>query len=296
MAERGAAWVGFGLLGAAVSLGCGPRRRRPNTATPAVSRTILALLMRGAILGFLLGLLGAQACLLDLDGAIACGDGYVDEAAGEECDPALDSRFWLSCPMEGDGSCNRDTCELECCGDMVVNNGEECDGADFGSIQEMPTIPPSCDQVEIPGLMDLSFTSGTLGCTETCEFDYGECSLCNNGQIDGALTYADGSILREAEKCDGDEFRLEEQWAACAPACGLPSDTPVGCNVRCNNCRQVDVITPIQCCVPRGFSVNDYDGLGCCCELSELGCDLPVTPDPLPDPPPPPSCPPPRDG
>jgi len=39
----------------------------------------------GVLLGAAVGL--AAACAFPLDDEIACGDAYVDRAAGEECDP-----------------------------------------------------------------------------------------------------------------------------------------------------------------------------------------------------------------
>jgi hypothetical protein len=145
--------------------------------------TIVGALASGAIVG--------SACLVGLEHRIACGDGYVDRAAGEECDPAVPDSFVNACKNtsrdKGTGACDPETCEIindriQCayCGDGILDDDfiddamtmqlEECDGT---------IIPAQCN------------TSGTLGCTKDCRFDVSKCSLCGNGVRD------------EGEECDG---------------------------------------------------------------------------------------------
>src|SRR5262249_39842009 len=51
--------------------------------------TIVAALAAGAIVG--------ASCLIDVEHRIACGDGYVDPLAGEECDPQVPESFINAC-------------------------------------------------------------------------------------------------------------------------------------------------------------------------------------------------------
>ena len=104
----------------------------------------------------------------------------MDEAAGEECDPALPSSYENECPDLGTAACDLDTCQLikdptQCsvCGDGRVDlaRGEECDGDNLGG--------NAC-----PG------GNGALQCSETCLLDYSECEACGNGELD------------EGEECD----------------------------------------------------------------------------------------------
>jgi hypothetical protein len=85
----------------------------------------IAPLAAGWVLGIGLG------CTLDLAHRIACGDGYVDREAGEECDPQVPSSYERACKVEksgGVGACDEVTCELivndvQCafCGDNEAN-------------------------------------------------------------------------------------------------------------------------------------------------------------------------------
>ncbi len=133
-----------------------------------------------ALLGLLLG--GAMAtstsCTLMLDDGIACGDGYVDQAAGEQCDPGDRNSFINGCvgtnrPV-GEAACDPLTCELindvtQCavCGDGHVDEseGEQCDGDQLNG--------RTC-----PGGV------GSLQCDTSCRFDTTECQNCGNGLVD----------------------------------------------------------------------------------------------------------------
>jgi len=138
---------------------------------------------RSLAIGAALLIGGGPACLLSLDNEISCGDGYVDERAGEECDPALPSSYEDKCPgLFGTAACDPDTCQLindisQCsvCGDGTVDidRGEECDRDNLNG--------KVC-----PG------DNGALQCSDLCTFDYSECDACGNGEID------------EGEECDAD--------------------------------------------------------------------------------------------
>jgi hypothetical protein len=135
----------------------------------------------GLSIAIALGMAAAAACSLELDRAIACGDGYVDVLAGEACDPLVESSYVNAClehptKHEGVGGCHPRTCQLDfsqcaLCGDGRRDPGEECDGEDFGG-ERCP--------VDQDGLR----------CTSDCKIDDSACPTCGNGELD------------EGEECD----------------------------------------------------------------------------------------------
>lgn len=153
-----------------------------------------------------LGLAAAPACLLNLDTEISCGDGFVDERAGEECDPELPSSFANRCSNPaGISACDPDDCTIindaqQCavCGDTIVQAdlGEECDGNNLNGIP-------------CPG------GAGEPRCTSECTLDFTQCETCGNG------------VLDEGEECDpaaGGGFVTPR---ACAGAnLGTPEEIP----------------------------------------------------------------------
>lgn len=135
----------------------------------------LALLLGAAVVG------SGTSCLLELDDAIACGDGYRDLYAREECDPGDPATFMNACkdagfPL-GEGACDPQLCTLidtpeQCavCGDGVLNIevGEECE-----------------DDVE-QDLGDCPSGEGVVACTD-CRLDYSSCESCGNGVVEPQL-------------------------------------------------------------------------------------------------------------
>jgi hypothetical protein len=128
------------------------------------------------------GFVAGNACLLDLDHQLACGDGYVDGEAGEECDPADPESFKNACAEvrpAGTGACDPEACTIidtleQCayCGDSIIDAvaGEECEGDQIGA--KCPTF-------------------GEVGCV-ACKFDFSKCDKCGNGVLDP----------EEGEECD----------------------------------------------------------------------------------------------
>ncbi|MBI4176720.1 MAG: hypothetical protein HY518_05930, partial [Candidatus Aenigmarchaeota archaeon] len=123
-----------------------------------------------------------------------CGDGKIN-MAGEECDGATFGTV-KNCSQYsnlGGGTlkctpqCRLDTSDCSAassCGNGILDQGEACDGKSFGKIN-------SCTG------FNGAFTSGTLGCTPSCELDTSSCTErghCGNGLIDAG------------ESCDGNSF------------------------------------------------------------------------------------------
>ncbi len=175
----------------------------------------------GVALGLVAALAGA--CLLDLDHAIACGDGYVDALAGEECDPAVPSSYVDMCAgtirPRGQAACDPVTCTVlndiaQCavCGDDIVDPefGEECDGQQ---------VPATC-----PG-------DGEMRCTVDCRLDDSDCEACGNGMVD------------EGEECDPKALGELVQPRNCAGSDDMEPLEPIrpekpytsGATVRCKN-------------------------------------------------------------
>ena len=133
--------------------------------------------VRVARIGLIFGLVWSSSCLIELRREISCGDGFVDVAAGEQCDPNDISRAYESACValgfpEGRAQCNPETCQIistpevcTVCNDGVALGDEQCDESDFNG--------KTC-----PG------NSGELLCTEACTLDYSSCESCGNGLND----------------------------------------------------------------------------------------------------------------
>lgn len=164
---------------------------------------------RGLPIAVVLATAAIAACTLELDHAIACGDGYVDERAGEECDPEKPSSYTGACEQIGkplgSAGCDPTECTIiatseQCavCGDGVLDDSEECDGEDLGDA----TCPGG-----LPGLR----------CTKDCRLDDATCPMCGNGQRD------------EGEECDYNEvggFIMPRRCAGTESTQPLPSPFP----------------------------------------------------------------------
>lgn len=180
---------------------------------------------RGALFWTLLATIGlAPGCLLELETAVSCGDGFVDRAAGEECEPELPETFLAACEetrrREGNGACDPQTCTIinsmeQCgvCGDGFVDTelGEECEGDELNG--------QAC-----PG------GKGTLLCQPNCQFDQSLCESCGNG------------VLDEGEECEPTMIPGFGSQRPCAGGDGLAKLEPIyggkdyasGTTSRCN--------------------------------------------------------------
>lgn len=130
-----------------------------------------------SLLGF-----GPVGCLTEVPKIKACGDGYIDFHAGEECDPHADpvelrDLAGDACAANGlprgEALCDPQTCRFtatpfECsvCGDGFTQGYEDCDNS----------APPfMCADGKTP-----------LGCTDSCTADFSNCPTCGNGILDSA--------------------------------------------------------------------------------------------------------------
>ncbi len=148
-------------------------------------------------------------CTVSTLECLACGNGTVDD--GEDCDSAdLGGETCVSLGMGFtggtlgcDAACAFDvaSCESDNCGNGIVDDGEDCDGADIGG--------SSC--------ADVGFVGGTLACDSECRFDSSTCTNCGNGTIDGT------------EMCDTSDFG----GTTCATVGGGFTGGDLSCTAEC---------------------------------------------------------------
>jgi hypothetical protein len=247
-------------------------------------------------------------CILDLDPIPSCGDGYVDDAAGEQCDPAdddptpcdpVDCRtqtvycgngvrdpgeacdfddFGNKTCQSGKGflSCNADctldetTCDP--CGNGELDPGEECDP------KHVPMEGGLVNPVECSSLTEFPLKPYTTGivtmCTNECMWYRGPCGYCGDNEVDPPtivdLNFPDGKS--EDEFCDGDDAPLDRLRAYCDSTC--PS-IGLECKATClNDCSAFDFkqisSEELQCCVAPGTRCpSEGDPAPCCFAYKE---------------------------
>lgn len=192
------------------------------------------------LLGCLLGIFsGVHACVPQFDPEIACGDGFVDKQAGEECDPRNEESFIDACMgtsrPDGIARCDETTCTLirdreQCatCGDEEIDGDEECDGANLRGQR----CPAGDDAVQ---------------CDSMCKLDFSLCETCGDGLVDPA----------QGEECDK------------ANVGGLLVQRPCG-GANLGEPGEIPPLKPPNSNVPYTFG----DAISCTddCQLSRLGC------------------------
>lgn len=219
------------------------------------------------------GLLLTSGCLLELDQTVACGDGYVDQAAGEECEPEVGSSFRDACRLKvginRDGTC-LDTCEIDLpacyplCGNGEIDGDEECDPDTRDSDSDSDNQAEDDDKLgtelsclghEPPGT--LPYVGGVLGsCQDSCTLDRSPCHRCGDGMVQGD------------EVCDSNNVDFDRVNQVCLSTCVPLGQEPrpqrVTCNAGCSDaCDTYVVADPQGCCIPAG---HPSDPVLPCCE------------------------------
>jgi hypothetical protein len=272
-----------------------------------VAGRLAGLLLRAGLGGVLVG------CILDLDPVPSCGDGYIDEDAGEECDPA----------DEDAAPCDSDCRKLPvACGNGLLDPGEACDTVDFGqktcpsgkgylsctaacTLDEGTCDPcgngeldlgEECDPKYVPdgGFADpvecasltypkKPYTTGIVtACTSACLWYRGPCSYCGDNKADPPslvdINFPDDKT--EDEWCDGPDVPIDRLRAYCDSNCPLPG---LECKAAClKDCSAFDIsqlsAEKLQCCVATS---DDCPGVGDpapCCAAYEQGLGDPFDP------------------
>jgi len=221
------------------------------------------------------GLLLTSGCLLELDEAVACGDGYVDRAAGEECEPEVGSSFRDACRLQvginRDGTC-LDTCEIDLpacfplCGNGKLDGDEECDPGTQDSDNPAEDDDKlgaelSCLGHEPPGTTP--YVGGILEtCQHDCTWDRSPCHRCGDELVQGDEVCDSGTV---------DFDRLNQLClSACVPLAQEPRPVRVSCNAGCSDaCDTYVVADPPGCCIPAGHTSDPV--LPCCEYEAENG-------------------------
>jgi cysteine-rich repeat protein len=131
-------------------------------------------------------------CNLDCT-ASTCGDGKLNTAAvpPEQCDDG---------GTDSDDGCSP-TCQVEFCGDEIINNGEDCDRAQTPATCNFDCTASTCGDGKLNAdaeeQCDDGGTAAGDGCSPTCQFEH-----CGNGVADSG------------EECDGTDGPQP-----CSPIC-----------------------------------------------------------------------------
>ncbi len=247
----------------------------------------------------------AMGCLLSLDNSIACGDGYVDELAGEKCDLQAPQSEW-SCGAPNISGCDPTTCQCTICGDGNIDPGEQCDGSNVGDAlclngsplircdncvlddSQCPTcgngrldpgeecdylasgdfqVPIDCSDIASPFGELRPFASGqTTRCTTECRYDRTNCGFCGNGEVNPSYLF-EGFITLD-EVCDGEASDPDHLLDFCRLTCAGTTLTPLtyDCRFECaDDCRSMIAADDPQCCLPKGEFCPSDDGDDVCC-------------------------------
>jgi len=157
---------------------------------------------------------GALACLLELEHRVACGDGFVDPDAGEQCDPADPSSYEGACLDNGFGGGVGDCHATEC---TIVASLAQCVYCGDGRVTERHPSegdtdtdgPPAeeCDEDNFDGVSCPG--DGVPTCNDDCTIDMSSClPYCGDGEIlDDEECEPEGGIATP-RSCAGDETTM----------------------------------------------------------------------------------------
>ena len=134
-------------------------------------------------------------CRLDFSQCQSCGDGEVRPP--EQCEPAkadgtpqnLDGHTCVTQGFDGGTLVCKAGCALDSSGCYVCGDGkkhvlESCDGTEFGGATCSDFLASNGEP----------FTRGQLACTNGCEVELGNCSLCGDGEITGTEVCDGGNL------------------------------------------------------------------------------------------------------
>ncbi|HET6584589.1 MAG TPA: hypothetical protein VFG69_14120 [Nannocystaceae bacterium] len=181
----------------------------------ACGRTALVVASAAAASGIALG------CVLQLEHRLACGDGYVDLRAGEECDPADRDSFAGACAEagfpRGIADCHPTECRIiadveqcERCGDGILQRGNAVEveldtESDSGGDDTDGPLREQCDRDDFAEGAECP-EGGVLKCDASCQLDLGDCNpFCGDGELLGD---------EECGEAGPDSFAAEK---TCAP-------------------------------------------------------------------------------
>lgn len=229
------------------------------------------------------------ACLLQLDLGISCGDGYIDQAAGEVCDPRVTESFEGRCdgtarPLGNDSDCDPELCIVrtgpeQCgvCGDGVVDPeiGEECEeGVPIDAECEGPGFV-SCTLCQLDRTTCDECGNGTREPSEDCDFDLNGITVedtCEGVRVPGLpeLRYTYGRLRCEPDctwdytgcgLCGNGEL---DEFPIVDPSTGLPLRPPEVCDGNRFNIDALQTECSAICQTPlTGLSCDVRCDVGC---------------------------------
>lgn len=125
------------------------------------------------------------ACTFDVrnctGSSAVCGNGLIE--GSEVCDDrngASGDGCSSSCQIENGWLCTGQPSVCTRCGNNIIDQGEECDRNNFGTL--------TCE--------DFGRSGGNLACTPSCEVDTSQCSMCGNTQVESGELCELGNVCQ----------------------------------------------------------------------------------------------------
>ncbi len=156
-----------------------------------------------------------------------------------------------------DGLCKDEVCLDLGCGNGILEDLEDCDGADFRRTD--------CDEIGF-------YESGALGCTDDCQYDTSACMhRCGDGVIDDDFEDCDGDNLDGVTDCTQLDY-YEPGPVTCNDICRY---NVIACVGRCGD----GIVNGDEDCEPDDPSPPSGSCLDHAFDLGELGCTQQCTVD-----------------